>query len=498
MMRRLLDLYQAAESSKRIFWVSLAFLFLAVAALHGRALPFNNEYLYLLRLQPGFLPDDWTFSQAANEHWLFNTIFSLPAHLVSIEAIGWVGRVACWLLCLAGLIKLGRRWEIHYTAIVISIGAWLAIGQSVVNAEWIFGTFEAKCVAYACLFFALNGFAGRSIVFSSVLLGLSFSFHPAVGLWAIPAVGFALFIERGSMTELVKAAVIVLVFAMPGVVPLLFEQSSANAASFRDWQFVVTVHMPFHFDPFYFSGVRLAVLAVMVAFNVAALWRAESYALRFIRNFQIAIAAFFLLGVVLRWFEAYPALRFMPMRLFPILTPLFFLFTAFYLFGRLERFVYKAIAAILVISVFGILDPIDEGIGQLRENKASWVAKPSDLVRSLTWISKNTPNDAVILAPPFGSRFWYLSQRAQIASYSYPRYDRLVEWRQRVGDASAHIEITDRATAWEKLEAGFEGLTVEQIAELKQKYGVSHLVSSTDYPFPVIFEDGNCKVYALP
>ena len=87
----------------------LAFLFLVVLALHAKAVPFNNEFLYLLRLQPGFLPNDWTFSHAANEHWLFNTIFSLPAHLISIEAIGWLGRVACWLLCLAALLRLGRH-----------------------------------------------------------------------------------------------------------------------------------------------------------------------------------------------------------------------------------------------------------------------------------------------------------------------------------------------------------------------------------------------------
>src|SRR5688500_9968784 len=118
-MRRLLQLHDLFERSPRAFWVCLVFLFLVVLALHGKAVPFNNEYLYLLRLQPDFLPNDWSFSRFANEHWLFNSIFSLLGYLISIEAIGWLGRFACWTLCLIALLRLGKRWEIPYWAIVV-------------------------------------------------------------------------------------------------------------------------------------------------------------------------------------------------------------------------------------------------------------------------------------------------------------------------------------------------------------------------------------------
>lgn len=497
-MRRLLKLIDRSETSPTTFWLCLAFLFLSVLALHGKTVPYNNEFLYLLRLEPNFLPHDWTFSLAATEHWLFNLIFSLPARVVSIETLGWAGRVVFWILCLVALIKLGKRWEIPYWSIVISIGTWLAIGQSVVNAEWIFGTFEAKCVAYACLLFAINGFAERSIILPSVLLGLSFSFHPAVGLWAIPAVGFALAIERVAFADLIKFICITGLFSLPGALPLLLEQSGADAATWQDWQFVVTVHMPFHFDPFYFSKVGMAVLALMLAFNMAALWRSESYALRLIRNFQVAIAAFFVLGVVLRWFEVYPALRFMPMRLFPILTPLFFLFTAFYLFRRQARLPYKIAVALFVVLVTGMLHPIDNGIGQLRETKANWVARPDDLETSLAWISKNTPEDAVILASPFSRKFWYLAKRAQIVSYSYPRYERLAEWRRRIAETTANTMIPDRASSRERIETGFESLSITQVAGLKEKYSANYLLTRSVYPFPVIFETGTYKVYQIP
>ncbi len=143
------------------FLLCLGFLFLVVLAFHAKPVPFGNEFIYLLRLGPYVPLNDWSFAGTANEHWLFNFIFSLPAYFVSIEVMGWGGRVLVWILCLAGLIKLGKNWKIPYWAIAFSIGFWLAIGQAVVNAEWMIGTFEAKTVAYFCLLFALSDFANE-------------------------------------------------------------------------------------------------------------------------------------------------------------------------------------------------------------------------------------------------------------------------------------------------------------------------------------------------
>lgn len=497
-MQNVLKFPESIKSSSTAFWLFLAFLFLVVLAFHGRPVPFGNESIYLLRLGPYVPANDWSFAQTATEHWLFNFIFSIPANLLPLEIMGWAGRVVVWILCLAGLIKLGRNWKIPFWAIAFSISLWLAIGQSVVNAEWIFASFEAKTVAYFCLLFALDRFSNQKWIPASVLLGLAFSFHPAVGLWAIPAVGFALIAERIALRDLLKVVALTFLFSLPGIFPLMGEQMGAQPASFDDWQFIVTKHMPFHFDPFYFSKMGMVVLGMMLIFNVIALLKSDSFALRFLRNFQIAIALFFMLGVILRVFEFYPLLRFMPMRLFPILTPLFFLFTAFYFAARLGQMWKKIIAAVFVVVTFGLLHPIDGGIGLLRETKADWIAKPNDLQRSLMWASQNTPADAVILTAPIGREFWHYSKRAQIVSYSYPRYDRLSEWRKRIADVTGNVQITDRASSRQEIESAFAGLSVTQIEEIKRNYSTTHLVSRTVYPFPVIFETETYRVYQLP
>jgi hypothetical protein len=158
----------------------------------------------------------------------------------------------------------------------------------------------------------------------------------------------------------------------------------------------------------------------------------------------------------------------------------------------------KSAAAVFVLLTIALLHPIDQGIGQMRETKASWVAVPDDFEKSLTWISANTPNDSVILASPNSRKFWYLSKRAQVVSYSYPRYDRLGEWFTRIGELTANAHIPDRASSRETIDTAFNDLTTAQITALKEKHAATHLVTRAVYPFPVIFETGTYKIYRLP
>jgi len=153
---------------------------------------------------------------------------------LSLEIVGWSGRIAVWILSLPALIKLGRRWEIPDWTIAVSIFLWLAFSQSVVNDEWIFGGFEAKTIAYICLLFSLLGFSKGRIIAPAVLLGPSFSFHPAVGLWAIPAIGSALLSEKIPTIDFAKVVGVTALFSLFGLIPLFAEQTSQATNSFDD------------------------------------------------------------------------------------------------------------------------------------------------------------------------------------------------------------------------------------------------------------------------
>jgi lysylphosphatidylglycerol synthetase-like protein (DUF2156 family) len=169
------------------FFICLAVLFLFALVLYGKPVPHTNEFNYLLRLEklahPHILAVDWTFSRSADEHWLFNRVFSLLAFALPLEAVGWIGRIASWLVLFVGLLLIGKRWEIPLWQITVSIFLWLAFDQAFIVGESMIAGFEAKVVAYVCLLFALDGFLREKTFLPAALLGLTFSFHPAVGLW---------------------------------------------------------------------------------------------------------------------------------------------------------------------------------------------------------------------------------------------------------------------------------------------------------------------------
>ncbi len=121
------------KNLKENFYLQFIALLGAVFLFVGKPVPNSNEYNYLLRLKkvydPEFLANDITFSTPTNEYWLFDHTFGLLTLILSIETVGWIGRIACWSILLFALIKLGKRWEIPVWTISVSIFLWLYVGE---------------------------------------------------------------------------------------------------------------------------------------------------------------------------------------------------------------------------------------------------------------------------------------------------------------------------------------------------------------------------------
>lgn len=479
------------------FYLTLAFLLLAVFLFNGQKVPFSNEYLYLLRLYPGFLPHDWTFGQPANEHAVFNVIFSIPAAFLSIEAIGWVGRALVWIGCMFLLILIGRLWQIGYAWVAAAIFIWLSYGQTIANGEWIFGGFEAKTFAYIFLLFAIFEFSRRNNTVSAVLLGFAFSLHPGVGLWAVPAVMTALAAERVPGKELLRAGALIFAGALPGILFLFADQVTGESGSYDNWRFMVIERFPWHLDPFYFTKREYLVMGLMLAFNTAVLWKSENFALRFLLKFQLFLALMFTSAIALRWFELYNLLRFQPMRLFPVFVGIFFLFTVFHVISTGQSRKLMAVAVMIAIVSIVLSDPVSYTRGRVDMLTSSWSADRSDITAAFIWVSQNTPDESLILAPPNYANAWYLGRRALVASFRYPPYDRLGEWRARVADLTGTSEFTGRGDGFSRSESSFNSLSQHEIIRLRERYGADYLISTGNYDFPRVFETETYVIYKL-
>jgi hypothetical protein len=129
-----------------------------------------------------------------------------------------------------------------------------------------------------------------------------------------------------------------------------------------------------------------------------------------------------------------------------------------------------------------------------------WTRQEEDGTKAFKWIAKNTAIDSVVISPPWRGESFYLSKRAQVASWWFPRFDRLTGWRERLkslgGDVSSVKPETTKARMDQMIEH-YNQLSEAEIEFLIDKYGANYLVSSAIYTYPISFDSGNYKVYSL-
>lgn len=474
----------------------------------GLSIPTGNEYLYLLRLarqwNPQFLLNDWTFSQPAPEHFVFNAIFGILFRFLPIPVAGTICHGVTWTLLSIGLLRLGRRLGLPAWASCAAILLWVAVNQALVAQEWMLGGFEAKCVAYICLLFALDRFLGDKPLSASLLLGLVFSFHPAVGMWSILGLAPALLLGGLPFPALLRAAALVTAGALPGLIPALGAVLHGGAEDPALWKFMVLLKMPFHLDPMSWKKFDIATLYLAFACNAV-------HALRFARGeraslflfrFEAALCLFFTAGVALRLAHLYGPLKFMPFRLFAVFTPLFFLFRVFAALrsaaqgGPLRE--TRAGQALLLFSVVALMsfpNPIS-GFSALHTNQKYW-HKDDGLRPALAWLAANTPNGSIAALPPWRHDTWYLGRRAQVACYPFHPYDRLGEWKERIETMVGPITEAKDEAKFKIMEERYRAMPDSTVRLLGSKYGARYLVTTGEYGYPVLFQ-GVYKVYAIP
>jgi hypothetical protein len=129
----------------------------------------------------------------------------------------------------------------------------------------------------------------------------------------------------------------------------------------------------------------------------------------------------------------------------------------------------------------------------------------TDFRAAADWIKRHSPDDAVVIAPPWRADAYYFLRRPLIADWHAFRYDEMGEWRQRiesmVGDLS-HVDPNDALVGDMDLRARehFRHLSAGDIIKLQHQYTphASWLLTTTAYPFPREFSAGAFNVYKLP
>lgn len=491
----------------------LLFLFGVVWLLIGSSVPNSNEYIYLpaayKQWHPDAWPGDWTFGHSLRTHLVFNVVVGLPMLVLPLEVVAWAGRLLTWTLALYAMLRLGTRLGVGLPLTTATVLLWLLLGQTVVGGEWLFGTFEAKVVAYVFLLFALLRFLDERWLAASALLGLAISFHPGLGVTAAVGVAAGALALRWSWRLLPPCAAVLTLTSLPGLLPVLLMEAGGTSADPEAWRFIALTVMPYHFDPFSFHISTYLALAGILAFcTLYALSSPRDPALRFLAFFLLGLAAVFGYGLVARATQDFAALRIMPFRLLPLLGPIVFLLFWFRMLRAPNTPRYSALlvvgtATLLLCTAtihlksraltFPVIGP------QLAQHRGADTLE--DWHIAFDWVASNTPAEASFVLPPWMKDASYRTQRAQVAMFDLILVQRSAEWFERIEALVGPVRALEELSASERtarIHQHYRQRTEAEIREIGLRYGADHIVTERTYAFDELFRSGSVRVYRIP
>jgi hypothetical protein len=474
--------------------------------------PWDNEGVYLIApwkwWRPDFLANDWAFGLRWREHTLYDATAGLLSLILPMTAFAWVLRIICWSLAYYALLRLARRLGLTPLAGAVALLLWIAVGQSILGSEFVIGDAEAKVPAYATLFLALELLLERRDCASGLLLGLTFSVHPAVGAGAMVGIAGALLLIRAPLSRWSTIGIWFIPAALPGLVTALLMSRGIEPNSAANWELLVRAALPWHMDPKYFPlpddilflALTGLLAAVTMLDRVTDEWRV-------VLGFVAGTGVLALGGLAARAVHAFWALQVYPFRLFPLVVPLFLCFAVV---GRLFRepregarryplgLAVGAACALLAAYPLGQFTTwADRLLRHGRPTTSGPDVATVDDRAAQRWVADSTPPDAIILQSPWDRQSFFFTRRAAVVSFWALRVDRMNSWWSRLQDLSGPVSPLYPPSA-RHLHARFDSLSTEAVLRLAHRYRTSFLVTHGTYPFPLRFSAGRTRVYTLP
>ena len=127
----------------------------------------------------------------------------------------------------------------------------------------------------------------------------------------------------------------------------------------------------------------------------------------------------------------------------------------------------------------------------------AWNQNSDDMANGFIWLKNNTPQGALVIAPPWRYDFWYLSERAEIVNYRKPIISNIGEWQTRLDSLIGKANPENGYREDDELAKFYFEINQTTIESLADKYKADYLISETDYAYPVVYSSNKVKIYRL-
>lgn len=497
----------------------LWFSFLAYSLIRA-PIPAVNEPHYLVKARHYWQPD-WCagdlFLESSNPHLVFYQTFGWLTEVMSFEAAALVGRVIALLLLAIGWDRLvslcvAGRWTSLATA-------WLfLLLQAYGNfaGEWLVGGVESKVVAYAFVMWGCGLLLNGRPKTGGALIGAAVSFHPVVGAWCVVGIACAVPLTRlkrlrtGAVTSetmvselrrLAPAVACGLLCSLPGLIPAVAMLSHPDTSiALRADIIQVAIRLDHHLDPYMFPWKAYGWYAAMIVVWLGIRFRVPGDGSgKWLDAFTwVALA----IGVV-GWVAAagprpithlpllslrIKLLKLYPFRIADLSVPFALAVAVVQMVtvraagtsGNRRRML---IAAAFVASL--LLPGADKNPSRMTPSvRADWIA-------ALGWIKSETTHEIVLWMPDEDWAVKWFCERPEYVNFKDCPQDAagIVEWYER----------RVRLAEWKRAAAADGRLSIEELAELHEQTGITHVVASRIGPVDLepVYANASFRAYDI-
>jgi hypothetical protein len=506
----------ASSQGNWLGFLAVGGIFLVFALHAGWHVPGVNEPHYLSKAkhhwEADWAPRDF-FLNSADSHQVFYLTVGWLARWQSLDGFAWTGRILTWLLLAITLWRLCRSLAIPDWAAPLAASLFVTLNsRAMLAGEWVVGGFEAKGLAYAAVFWALERWVRGKWNQALVAAGVATAMHALVGGWAAIALGFgwlALGRDRPRLATLVPGLISGALLAAPGIASGLALNWGADPKTVslanQIYVFIRLRHhlLPWEFDRWAWPG---ALLLVAVWFLLG--WRirgGQSLArLRGFVNGSLAIAAAGLvLAVATRSNQELAArvMRYYWFRLADVAIPLGVAIYAVRLAVDRASAAQRRLSLLIALSLVAVASVGDDLYQNYLESQrpiADRYVVNEPWLDVCQWISQNTPRDALFLTPRLSATFKWRAGRSEVVNWKDIPQDAqsIVEWRRRL--QNVHLDHRPERTSYWLDSLALA--TPERLSRLAEEYGADYVVtdSTPELALEKVYSNNAYAVYRLP
>lgn len=493
-------------------------LFVPIGALLLYALRFPYSYgasdqaefvpFLLHLLDPSVLRADWfvtgqlaSFSVRAPLVWLLwalSQLLPVPVSVLVVYGATW-GAMAFAVYALAHLLLKDRIAAA--TAVVVAL---------VLTPQWTLG---GNDLVHSMLVPSMAGWSlglwglvmlwrGRGMI-AVVLIGMATWMQALVGLQLALLCGVALLLQPSRRKELLRAAPLWLVLALPMLIPAAMQQTGETAPS--QYYILAEFRAPHHYLFFSFPPATLVKFGILLAAGLAGFgalrWQLAAEHRIMLRNLLIGILACCTLAFL--GTEVLPLLGVAQLQLFKttVLAKLLLVILACGAVAvhvpwrqRLDRaFAPAGWSACILLALWLVV----AGGSEARED--------APMARIEEWARTHTATDAVFAVPPSWSGFRSRAERAIVVNFkAFPFHPaRNLEWFQRLTDlAPVTLPARGYPALLDSLDASFFRLPPARLQRLGSTYAFDYVVRAgtlaEELPgYTEVFSAGGWSVYHI-